>query len=342
MPEIKYDKLSEQLERMIRDSAFGSRLPGIHTLAKQLGANHITVRKALELLIDKGLLEVIPSRGTFVREQGKAERNFHVIGCIGVNCASLFREMVFNRMNDRLKKTGYKILDITSSSKIFKENPRLLLQFPVDGYIFFGSSINREIMNFLLEHRIPVISMYNRNFPEINHVGMDYLGSYGEAVKILRQCGCRRIAFLDYQRYGDFQSYTEDIRSVFMSELGSGFEPRLFSVYDAADYFLRHGEEYHRVIAEECVRSWKKPFPDGLITVPEVIPAVKQLMPSIKTLVFARYGYRCDSDIVMCEDLPGLLDAASGRMLELLAGDSALREIRIPCIKKITMKGQEK
>ena len=342
MPEIKYDKLCEQLERMIRDGTFGSKLPGIHKLAAQLGANHITVRKALELLIDRGLLEVIPSRGTFVRLPEKNARSFHVIGCIGANCASLFREMVFNRMNDRLKKTGYKILDITSSSKIFKENPRLLLQFPVDGYIFFGSSINRKIMNLLLEHRIPVISMYNRNFPEINHVGMDYFSSYAEAVKILKQCGCRRIAFLDYQRCGDFQNYTEDIREVFMQELGPAFEPQLFSVYNPSDYFLRHGEDYHRIIAEECVHSWKKPFPDGLITVPEVIPTVKQLMPSIKTAAFVRYGYRCDSDIVMCEDLPGLVDAASRRMLELLAGDSAIREIRIPCIKKITMKGQEK
>ena len=342
MPEIKYDKLCEQLERMIRDGTFGDKLPGIHKLAAQLGANHITVRKALELLIDRGLLEVIPSRGTFVRLPEKNARSFHVIGCIGANCASLFREMVFNRMNDRLKKTGYKILDITSSSKIFKENPRLLLQFPVDGYIFFGSSINRKTMNLLLEHRIPVISMYNRNFPEINHVGMDYFSSYAEAVKILKQCGCRRIAFLDYQRCGDFQNYTEDIREVFMQELGPAFEPQLFSVYNPSDYFLRHGEDYHRIIAEECVHSWKKPFPDGLITVPEVIPTVKQLMPSIKTAAFVRYGYRCDSDIVMCEDLPGLVDAASGRMLELLAGDSALKEIRIPCIKKITMKGQEK
>ena len=342
MPEIRYDKLCEQLERMIRDGTFGDKLPGIHKLAAQLGANHITVRKALELLIDRGLLEVIPSRGTFVCKPEKNMRSFHVIGSIGANCASLVREMVFNRMNDRLKKTGYKILDITSSSKIFKENPRLLLQFPVDGYIFFGSSINRKTINLLLEHRIPVISMYNRNFPEINHVGMDYFSSYAEALKALRQCGCRRIAFLDYQRHGDFQSYTEDIRSVFISGLGSAFEPRLFSVYDAADYFLRHGEDYHRIIAEECVHSWKKPFPDGLVTVPEVMPVVRQLIPSIKTAAFVSYGYHCDSDIVMCEDLPGLLDAASRRMLELLAGDSAIREIRIPCIKKITMKGQEK
>ena len=334
MPEIRYDKLCEQLERMIRDGTFGDKLPGIHKLAAQLGANHITVRKALELLIDRGLLEVIPSRGTFVCKPEKNMRSFHVIGSIGANCASLVREMVFNRMNDRLKKTGYKILDITSSSKIFKENPRLLLQFPVDGYIFFGSSINRKTINLLLEHRIPVISMYNRNFPEINHVGMDYFSSYAEALKALRQCGCRRIAFLDYQRHGDFQSYTEDIRSVFISGLGSAFEPRLFSVYDAADYFLRHGEDYHRIIAEECVHSWKKPFPDGLVTVPEVMPVVRQLIPSIKTAAFVSYGYHCDSDIVMCEDLPGLLDAASRRMLELLAGDSAIREIRIPCIKK--------
>ena len=141
MPEIKYDKLSEQLERMIRDGAFGNRLPGIHKLAGQLGANHITVRKALELLIDRGLLEVIPSRGTFVREQEKAVRNFHVIGCIGVCCSSHVREMVFNRQNELMRESGYKMLDISASSKIFRENPRLLLQFPVDGYIFFGSSL---------------------------------------------------------------------------------------------------------------------------------------------------------------------------------------------------------
>ena len=345
MPEIRYDKLCEQLERMIRDGTFGDKLPGIHKLAAQLGANHITVRKALELLIDRGLLEVIPSCGTFVREQEKAVRNFHVIGCIGVCCDSQIREMVFNRQNELMRESGYKILDISASSKIFRENPRLLLQFPVDGYIFFGSSMSRGIMKLMLEQRIPVISMFNRNFPEINHVGMDYFSSYAEALKILKQCGCRRIAFLDYQRYGDFQSYTEDIRAVFMSGLGSAFEPRLFSVYDSAEYFLRHGDDYHRIIAEECVHSWEKPFPDGLIAVPEVIPVIKQQMPSIKTLAFTRYGYRCDSDIVMCEDLPGLLEAASGRMLELLAGDSTLAEIRIPCIRKIspgTDKGNRK
>ena len=75
MPDILYDKLSRELEEMIRSGKFGNKLPGIHKLAKILGANHITVRKAVELLIDRGELEVIPSRGTFVRENEKCARD---------------------------------------------------------------------------------------------------------------------------------------------------------------------------------------------------------------------------------------------------------------------------
>ena len=333
MPEIKYDKLCEQLERMIRNGTFGNKLPGIHTLAKQLDANHITVRKALELLIDRGLLEVIPSRGTFVREQERAVRNFHVIGCIGSGRISQVGEIVFNQMNDQLEKTGYKILDITASSRIFRDNPRLLLQFPVDGYIFFGSSMNRKIMELLQGHHIPSISTVNSNFPEINHVGMDYTSGYTQAVKMLKQRGCRRIAFMDYQRQPDFRNYIENIRSVFIRELGSAFEPELFSIYDAQQFFIRYGELYHKAVAEECIRSWHSKIPDGLVSFPEAVPVVKQFSPEIKTAAFASYGFLCnDSDISLTVNLPRLLESGSRRMLEILAGDKSITEIRIPYI----------
>ena len=35
------------------------------------------------------------------------------------------------------------------------ENPRLLLQFPVDAYVFYGSSFSRGIMKVLQEDGIP-------------------------------------------------------------------------------------------------------------------------------------------------------------------------------------------
>ena len=331
MPDIRYDKLSRELEEMIRSGKFGNKLPGIHKLAKILGANHITVRKAVELLIDRGELEVIPSRGTFVRENENPVRNFHVIGCIGSCCGSQIREMVFNRQNELMRESGYKILDISASAKIFQENPRLLLQFPVDGYIFFGSSLNQETMTFLLEHHIPVISTINSKFPEINHVGSDHFYSYAEAIRKLKLRGCRRIGFLNYQRQIDFQNYIEDIHRIFMRELGSDFEPEFFSVYDSFDYYLRYGELYHKAAAEDCVRSWRGNHPDGLITFSKSIPTIKRLAPEVKTAAFSAYGEPCDEcDISLCEDLPGILDSGSRRMLEVFSGDTSVTEIRIP------------
>jgi GntR family transcriptional regulator len=59
-----YRKLSE----MLRRSAFppGSRLPGERELAARLGVSRSTLRKTLDQLEDKGVLERSPQRGWFV------------------------------------------------------------------------------------------------------------------------------------------------------------------------------------------------------------------------------------------------------------------------------------
>ena len=66
MPEAIYNELSSRLEHYISEHELTGKLPGLQKLAKILGANHITVRKAVELLVNRGRLEVIPSKGTFV------------------------------------------------------------------------------------------------------------------------------------------------------------------------------------------------------------------------------------------------------------------------------------
>jgi GntR family transcriptional regulator len=62
-----YRKLSELLRR----SSFppGSRLPGERELATRVGVSRSTLRKALDLLEDRGLLDRSPKRGWFVPPQ---------------------------------------------------------------------------------------------------------------------------------------------------------------------------------------------------------------------------------------------------------------------------------
>src|SRR6201995_6039585 len=59
-----YRKLSDLLRR----SSFppGSRLPGERELATRVGVSRSTLRKALDLLEDRGLLDRSPKRGWFV------------------------------------------------------------------------------------------------------------------------------------------------------------------------------------------------------------------------------------------------------------------------------------
>lgn len=44
----------------------GTRLPSHTDLARMLGTTRTTIRRAIELLADEGLIHVIPGRGTFV------------------------------------------------------------------------------------------------------------------------------------------------------------------------------------------------------------------------------------------------------------------------------------
>ncbi|MFI6743693.1 GntR family transcriptional regulator [Nonomuraea sp. NPDC050451] len=67
-PATRYEDVANQLRVAIKAGEFPSdvRLPGEPVLAERFGTARITVRKALELLQQEGLIVVIPSKGRFV------------------------------------------------------------------------------------------------------------------------------------------------------------------------------------------------------------------------------------------------------------------------------------
>ncbi|MFE3451588.1 GntR family transcriptional regulator [Nonomuraea sp. NPDC059194] len=67
-PTTLYEGVADQLRAAIAGGEFpkDARLPGEPVLAERFGTARITVRKALELLQQEGLIVVIPSKGRFV------------------------------------------------------------------------------------------------------------------------------------------------------------------------------------------------------------------------------------------------------------------------------------
>ncbi len=105
-----YRKLSDLLRR----SSFppGSRLPGERELATRVGVSRSTLRKALDLLEDKGLLDRSPKRGWFVPP--------HVVGEPPSTLQS-FSEMA----RERGLVPGAKVLSARERPATFEEAARL-------------------------------------------------------------------------------------------------------------------------------------------------------------------------------------------------------------------------
>jgi GntR family transcriptional repressor for pyruvate dehydrogenase complex len=63
-----YQQIVEQIEQSIRSGTLkaGDQLPAERELAEQFGVSRTAVREAVKALFEKGLVEAMPGRGTFV------------------------------------------------------------------------------------------------------------------------------------------------------------------------------------------------------------------------------------------------------------------------------------
>ena len=77
-----YQRLAESIRRRIVDGTYksGEKIPSEVALCKSSGLALLTVRQALGVLVDEGLLERFPGRGTFVTEINWRKASFVLRG----------------------------------------------------------------------------------------------------------------------------------------------------------------------------------------------------------------------------------------------------------------------
>jgi GntR family transcriptional regulator len=67
-PELIYVQVADRITAQIESGQFapGARLPAERDLAAELGVSYDSVRRAMELLRERGLIVTVHGRGTFV------------------------------------------------------------------------------------------------------------------------------------------------------------------------------------------------------------------------------------------------------------------------------------
>jgi GntR family transcriptional regulator len=65
--EHPYEQLARQLREQIGSGKITGKLPSITELTAQTGLAVGTVRRGIDVLVQEGLVQTVPGRGTFVR-----------------------------------------------------------------------------------------------------------------------------------------------------------------------------------------------------------------------------------------------------------------------------------
>jgi GntR family transcriptional regulator len=65
-----YAQVADDVARRIRAGEITRKLPAERDLADEYGVSYVTVRHAMQLLRDRGLIITVHGRGTFVKDSG--------------------------------------------------------------------------------------------------------------------------------------------------------------------------------------------------------------------------------------------------------------------------------
>ena len=209
----------------------GTRLPTELALAAEHQISRDTVRQALALLVDEGLLERVPRRGTFVKQSSPMEKveanqsNDKRIGLVlNRPPASQLNMDILIGVEQAAKSHGYHV-SFTYAEENQAQQARdiaRLLNSRVQGLIIFpvSNSMHDESILHLQEEQVPFV-LIDRYIPDIeaDYVGPDNIGGGYRATEHLLILGHKRIAFM--------KSYDDTLQTTSVRDRWEGYRKAL-------------------------------------------------------------------------------------------------------------------
>ena len=193
----KYVLVEDYLRNQIKKNRISDRLPGERALAAELGFSYMTVRKAVENLVNEGLLYKVPTKGTFIADQKANKTTTRTIGYfldsrIAGGLSSPYYSMIFNAIEKQATRQGYSLVYFSDSSD---SNLQMILQ-KLDGVI--ASSFLR-IENLIQQMKaiVPVVAIDNSVADKtIPSVIVDNFNAQIQSVDYLCSLGHQHIGFM--------------------------------------------------------------------------------------------------------------------------------------------------
>ncbi|MDR2976647.1 MAG: GntR family transcriptional regulator [Streptococcaceae bacterium] len=181
MNKPKYQTIADDIREKIRSQHYpiGPAIPAEHQLQVNYQASRDTVRKAVTILVNEGLLRREKGSGTYVNDLShpnlpaiRPDRK--TIGVITTYISDYIFPSIIRGIELRLKEKGYSLLLSSTNNDYAQEEKCLekMIDFGVDGLIVEPTKSNQYNPNLatyvnLHAHNIPIV-MINAVYEELN------------------------------------------------------------------------------------------------------------------------------------------------------------------------------
>jgi len=200
-----YQKIYDTLYERITTGfyAVGTKLPTETALHQEFDVSLITLKKALNMLAEQGLIDRIPGKGTFVKVPftSVSTADKKLIGVILEHISSPFGLSMMYCMDEIAEANGYKLIIRFSYCSREKETSEIdfLLETGVQGLIIMpshGQHYNPAILKLVLD-KFPVVLIDKRlQGIEVPSVRTDNTAAMHKLVTYMKSCGCRHIGLI--------------------------------------------------------------------------------------------------------------------------------------------------
>ena len=192
----KYIEVANQIRVAIQTKRYTGKLPGERALAESHNVSYMTVRKAVDLLVEEGLLVREAQKGTFIQTTPKKNRHrligFFLDRNIKNGISSSYYSLIFKSLVKEAGERGCEIIFFND------EDPNSFIRTlkRLDGVIATCREDTDKIILSMAE-KLPVVTIdnnsANKTIPSVTLENFDALVS---SVNLLAELGHTRIGFM--------------------------------------------------------------------------------------------------------------------------------------------------
>jgi len=231
-----YQQIIEDIEKKIKKGVLKplQKLPDERTLASYYGVNRITLRRALEILIEDKKLFKIRSKGNFVAGNGMMEykppvrvKPLNAILLLVPRTDFAFYSEIIHGVEDNAFKKGYSVILCNSNDNVQKERYYLdsIESKNIKGIIVALGKNSSNLISYykkLVFQNFPIVFIDNilEELHNVNYILTDnFKGAY-DATKIMIEKGCKKIGYIgglpnvytEKERLSGFKSALNDYK----------------------------------------------------------------------------------------------------------------------------------